>query len=134
MVDLLCLQNTLLAYGAKDSVFLMSKHCVPHLGAARGAIVSIASTRALQSEPDTEAYAASKGGVVALTHALAVSLGTGRPRRAQCGHRPVGGRRLRHRPELRRRRRHDPQDDLPLTRSGSEPEFCCAYAQPEFGL
>jgi NAD(P)-dependent dehydrogenase (short-subunit alcohol dehydrogenase family) len=87
MVDLLCLQNTLLAYGAKDSVFLMRKHCVPHLGAARGAIVSIASTRALQSEPDTEAYAASKGGVVAHTHALAVSLGSGRPRRAQCGHR-----------------------------------------------
>ena len=27
------------------------------------------------SEPDTEAYAASKGGLVALTHALAVSLG-----------------------------------------------------------
>jgi NAD(P)-dependent dehydrogenase (short-subunit alcohol dehydrogenase family) len=37
--------------------------------------VNLASTRALQSEPGTEAYAASKGGVVALTHALAVSLG-----------------------------------------------------------
>ena len=56
-------------------VFLMSKHCVPHLRRARGAIVNISSTRALQSEPDTEAYAASKGGVVALTHALAMSLG-----------------------------------------------------------
>lgn len=56
-------------------VFLMTKHCVPHLRKARGAIVNIASTRALQSEPDTEAYAASKGGVVALTHALAMSLG-----------------------------------------------------------
>jgi NAD(P)-dependent dehydrogenase (short-subunit alcohol dehydrogenase family) len=56
-------------------VFLMSKHCVPHLRAAGGAIVNIASTRALQSEPDGEAYAASKGGVVALTHALAMSLG-----------------------------------------------------------
>jgi NAD(P)-dependent dehydrogenase (short-subunit alcohol dehydrogenase family) len=42
---------------------------------ASGAIVNIASTRALQSEPDTEAYAAAKGGVVALTHALAMSLG-----------------------------------------------------------
>jgi NAD(P)-dependent dehydrogenase (short-subunit alcohol dehydrogenase family) len=40
-----------------------------------GAVVTIASTRARQSEPDTEAYAASKGGLVALTHALAVSLG-----------------------------------------------------------
>ena len=56
-------------------VFLMTKHCVPQLRAARGAVVNIASTRALQSEADTEAYAASKGGVVALTHALAVSLG-----------------------------------------------------------
>jgi NAD(P)-dependent dehydrogenase (short-subunit alcohol dehydrogenase family) len=41
----------------------------------RGAIVNIASTRALMSEPDTEAYAASKGGILALTHAMAVSLG-----------------------------------------------------------
>jgi NAD(P)-dependent dehydrogenase (short-subunit alcohol dehydrogenase family) len=55
--------------------FLMAKHCVPHLRRARGAIVNIASTRALQSEPDTEAYSASKGGLVALTHALAMSLG-----------------------------------------------------------
>ncbi|SEO99870.1 SDR family oxidoreductase [Aquisalimonas asiatica] len=54
--------------------FLLSKHCTPHLAARRGAIVNIASTRALQSEPDSEAYAASKGGVLALTHALAVSL------------------------------------------------------------
>jgi NAD(P)-dependent dehydrogenase (short-subunit alcohol dehydrogenase family) len=56
-------------------VFLMAKHCAPQLRAARGAIVNVASTRALQSEPNTEAYSASKGGVVALSHALAVSLG-----------------------------------------------------------
>jgi len=55
--------------------FLMAKHCAPHLRRAKGAIVNIASTRALQSEPDTEAYSASKGGLVALTHALAMSLG-----------------------------------------------------------
>jgi NAD(P)-dependent dehydrogenase (short-subunit alcohol dehydrogenase family) len=55
--------------------FLMTKHAAPHLRRVRGAIVNIASTRALQSEPDTEAYAASKGGLVALTHALAMSLG-----------------------------------------------------------
>jgi len=53
----------------------MAKHAVPHLRAARGVIVNIASTRALQSEPHTEAYSASKGGLVALTHALAISLG-----------------------------------------------------------
>jgi hypothetical protein len=38
-----------------------------------GSIVNIASTRAFMSEPDSEAYAASKGGVVALTHAMAAS-------------------------------------------------------------
>ena len=55
--------------------FLMAKHAAPHLRRSGGALVNIASTRALQSEPDTEAYAASKGGLVALTHALAMSLG-----------------------------------------------------------
>ncbi len=59
--------------------FLLAKHAAPHLsaveGAAGGAVVNIASTRAGMSERDTEAYAASKGGLVALTHALAVSLG-----------------------------------------------------------
>lgn len=39
-----------------------------------GRIVNIASTRFLQSEPDSEAYAASKGGIVSMTHALAISL------------------------------------------------------------
>ena len=54
---------------------LMVKHCTPQLRRHRGAIVNIASTRALQSEPDTEAYAAAKAGLVGLTHALAMSLG-----------------------------------------------------------
>lgn len=54
---------------------LAVKHSVSHLRRARGSVVTIASTRAYQSEPHTEAYAASKGGVVALTHALAISLG-----------------------------------------------------------
>ncbi|WP_445396543.1 SDR family oxidoreductase [Zobellella sp. An-6] len=39
------------------------------------AIINIGSTRAHQSEPDSEAYAAAKGGLIALTHALAISLG-----------------------------------------------------------
>lgn len=54
---------------------LVTKHAVPHLRQTRGSIVNMASTRALQSEPDTEAYAATKGGIVALSHALAISLG-----------------------------------------------------------
>jgi NAD(P)-dependent dehydrogenase (short-subunit alcohol dehydrogenase family) len=36
--------------------------------------VLIASTRAVMSEPNTESYSASKGGLVALAHALAISL------------------------------------------------------------
>lgn len=54
--------------------FLCAKHTVKHLRASRGGIVNIASTRALQSEGNTEAYSASKGGIVALTHALAMGL------------------------------------------------------------
>jgi hypothetical protein len=38
-----------------------------------GSIVNIASTRAIMSEPASEAYAASKGGIVSLTHSLAAS-------------------------------------------------------------
>ena len=57
--------------------FLVTKHTVPLLRAsnANAAIVNMASSRAYQSEPQTEAYAASKGGIHALTHALAMSLG-----------------------------------------------------------
>lgn len=40
----------------------------------RGTIINIASTRAFMSEPGTEGYAASKGGIVALTHGMAISL------------------------------------------------------------
>lgn len=39
-----------------------------------GSIINIASTRAFMSEPNTESYTASKGGIVALTHGLAISL------------------------------------------------------------
>jgi NAD(P)-dependent dehydrogenase (short-subunit alcohol dehydrogenase family) len=55
--------------------FLFARHCAPLLRESRGTIVNIASTRALMSEAGTEAYSASKGGIVALTHALANSLG-----------------------------------------------------------
>jgi len=60
--------------------FLCSKHALPALRASStdtqtGAIINIASTRAWQSEADSEAYAAAKGGLVAFTHALAISEG-----------------------------------------------------------
>lgn len=56
-------------------VFLCSKLAAADLRETQGSIINLGSTRALQSEPDTEAYAASKGGVLALTHSLAISLG-----------------------------------------------------------
>lgn len=55
--------------------FLVAKHAIPHLRKQRGSIVNIGSTRAHQSEPDTIAYSATKGGIAALTHSLAISLG-----------------------------------------------------------
>ncbi|MGN7401025.1 glucose 1-dehydrogenase [Cytobacillus praedii] len=58
------------------SVFLCSREAAKYMKENKngGAIVNLASTRALMSEPNSEAYAASKGGIVSLTHALAVSL------------------------------------------------------------
>ncbi len=54
--------------------FLCSRHAADLMRkSGGGSIVNIASTRAYMSEPGSEAYAASKGGLVALTHALAAS-------------------------------------------------------------
>jgi NAD(P)-dependent dehydrogenase (short-subunit alcohol dehydrogenase family) len=59
-----------------SGAFLCAKYCKPQLEQNNGAIVNIASTRAMMSEPNTLlAYSASKGGLIALTHALANSLG-----------------------------------------------------------
>ena len=55
--------------------FLCTKYAIPHLRKQKGSIINIASTRALQSEGKDEPYSASKGGLFAFTHALAVSLG-----------------------------------------------------------
>lgn len=57
------------------SVFLASREAAKYMRQNKdgGAIVNIASTRAIMSEPNSEAYAATKGGIVALTHALAAS-------------------------------------------------------------
>jgi len=54
--------------------FLMSRAAISVFG-DEGVIINMVSTRACMSEPNTEAYAASKGALVALTHAMAISLG-----------------------------------------------------------
>jgi NAD(P)-dependent dehydrogenase (short-subunit alcohol dehydrogenase family) len=57
------------------STFLLVRATEALLRAANGSVVTIASSRARMSEANTESYSASKGGLVALTHALAISLG-----------------------------------------------------------
>ena len=53
--------------------FYLSKLFQPYF-AEHAAIVNISSSRDRMSQPETESYTAAKGGIAALTHALAVSL------------------------------------------------------------
>ena len=53
--------------------FYLTKLFAPHF-AHGAAIVNISSSRDRMSQPQTESYTAAKGGISALTHALAVSL------------------------------------------------------------
>lgn len=62
-----------LAIGLK-APYELSRLCKKELIDNKGSIINIASSRAFQSEPDSEAYASAKGGIVALTHALSASL------------------------------------------------------------
>ena len=57
------------------SIFLTTKYAAPHLKARRGGIVNIASVYALMSNSWSDAYDTTKGGIVSLSHALAISLG-----------------------------------------------------------
>lgn len=54
--------------------FYLTKLFLPHFSFG-ASIVNISSSRDRMSQPQTESYTAAKGGIVALTHALAVSLG-----------------------------------------------------------
>ena len=60
--------------GVTAPYYLTSLLLKNNLLAPNASIINIASTRAFQSQPDTEAYTSAKGGIVALTHSLAVSL------------------------------------------------------------
>ena len=53
--------------------FYLVKLLIPHLSEG-ASIVNISSSRDRMSQPQTESYTAAKGGIAALTHALAVSL------------------------------------------------------------
>lgn len=53
--------------------FFLAKLFLPHF-APGAAIINISSSRDRMSQPNTESYTAAKGGIAALTHALAVSL------------------------------------------------------------
>jgi len=53
--------------------YLLTKLLREHFSIG-ASIINISSTRAFMSQPDTESYSAAKGGISALTHALASSL------------------------------------------------------------
>ena len=53
--------------------FYLSKLFAPHMPAG-SSIINISSSRDRMSQPQTESYTAAKGGIAALTHAMAVSL------------------------------------------------------------
>jgi NAD(P)-dependent dehydrogenase (short-subunit alcohol dehydrogenase family) len=74
IADLTLAQWSMVLRTNLTSTFLLARAGERMLRASKGAVVTIASTRAHMSEANTEAYAASKGGLVALTHALSISL------------------------------------------------------------
>ena len=65
--------DEVLAVGLK-APYELSRLCKEELIKNKGRIINIASSRYNQSEPNSECYASAKGGIVALTHALAMSL------------------------------------------------------------
>lgn len=54
--------------------FYLTQQLLPYFNQG-GAVVNISSSRDRMSQPNTESYSAAKGGIAALTHAMAVSLG-----------------------------------------------------------
>ena len=53
--------------------FYLTRLLAPHFGPG-AAVINISSSRDRMSQPGTESYTAAKGGIAALTHALAISL------------------------------------------------------------
>ena len=57
-----------------SAAFLLTQLFMPYF-APGASIINISSSRDRMSQPQSESYSAAKGGISALTHALAVSLG-----------------------------------------------------------
>ena len=57
-----------------SAAFLLTQLFLPYF-APGASIINISSSRDRMSQPQSESYSAAKGGIAALTHALAVSLG-----------------------------------------------------------
>lgn len=55
------------------SVFLIAQALMPKLAREKGSIINISSSRHLMSEANTEVYSATKGALVSLTHAMAIT-------------------------------------------------------------
>jgi NAD(P)-dependent dehydrogenase (short-subunit alcohol dehydrogenase family) len=58
------------------SAYLTARYSYPLLRAARGAVVNVSSVHAVATSADIAAYAASKGGLLALTRAIAIEFAT----------------------------------------------------------
>jgi NAD(P)-dependent dehydrogenase (short-subunit alcohol dehydrogenase family) len=54
------------------SVYLMIKYTIPYLRVTRGSIVNMASLNGLVGQKQNAVYAATKGGIIAMTKALAI--------------------------------------------------------------
>ena len=71
--------NQIININLRAPFFCSREFIVQHSNKEYGRIINIASTRYLMSEANTEPYSVSKGGIVSLTHALAIS----------CSHRKI---------------------------------------------
>lgn len=71
--------NQIININLRAPFFCSREFIVQHSNKEYGRIINIASTRHLMSEANTEPYSVSKGGIVSLTHALAIS----------CSHRKI---------------------------------------------
>ena len=56
------------------SVFLCTKYALPYLKQSRGVVINMSSMVGLVGQPNASAYAATKGGIIAMTKNMAIDL------------------------------------------------------------